>query len=98
MTVLDRFRWWPALLGLTLGVVLGSAPVQGQLTAEPASVSVAVARGEAVTQMVTLSNVGAESLVFCITFDRPLQRVAGRTRLSVDAAGGEAPCGVYGAV
>ncbi len=84
------------LAGVLLGCVLGSAPVCGQLTAEPQSVSVGVAQGEAVTQRLTLRNGGSAALGFCLSFARPLEREPGVARLSAEALG--SACGAYGEV
>ena len=97
MTALDRFRWWPALLGMALAALLGG-PARAQLTVEPASLSATVPQHETTTLTVTLTNTGDTNLTFCVTFDRPLQRVAGRFRLADNAAGGATPCGEYGEV
>ncbi len=67
-----------------------------QLTAVPASVSVTVEQGEEVERTVTLTNAGAEPLVFCLSFERPLQRTSSAARLSGDVLGGA--CGPYGEV
>jgi len=97
MTVLDRFRWRPALLGLVLAALLGG-PARAQLTVEPEALSATVPQHETTTRTVMLTNDGSAPLTFCVTFDRPLQRVEGQARLADEAAGGGTPCGTYGAV
>jgi len=82
---------------LLLAVLLGG-PARAQLTVEPEAFSVAVEQHEVVTQTVTFTNEGSKPLTFCVTFERPLQRVAGRFQLADEAAGGGAPCGTYGEV
>ena len=85
-----------ALVGVLLSLVLGSAPAWAQLAVAPGSVSVTVEQGEEAERTLTLTNAGAEALVFCLNFDRPLQRTSGAARLSADALGGA--CGPYGEV
>ena len=84
------------LAGVLLGCVLGSAPVCGQLTAEPQSLIVSVAQGEEVAQRLRLRNAGSEALGFCLSFERPLERVGEVTQLSATALG--SACGAYGEV
>ncbi len=85
--------------GAVFGVVLLSAvPAWAQLVIEPQSIEVMVPQEETVTQTVTLTNAGAEPLTFCVSFERPLQRAEGETRLVEGAASGGTPCGEYGEV
>ncbi len=85
--------------GVALGVVLlSAAPTRAQLVIEQQSMEVTVPQEESETRAVTLTNAGAEPLTFCVSFDRPLQRGDGETRLAGSAAGGGAPCGDYGEV
>ena len=85
------------LLILTLAALLGGT-ARAQLATDPAGLSVTVPQHETATRTVTLTNTSDAPLAFCVTFDRPLQRVAGQTRLASAAAGGGAPCGPYGEV
>ena len=78
-------------------LLLGGLPAQAQLAVEPESIGATVPQHETTTRTVTLSNTGGEPLTFCVSFDRPLQRTAGKARLAEGAAGGE-PCGPYGEV
>jgi hypothetical protein len=85
-------------------ISLAGASAHAQLAAEPQSVSVAARQGEVAEQTVRLTNADSAPLTFCVTFERPLQRVAGPAgragayRLAEEAAGGGAPCGEYGEV
>ena len=76
---------------------LSNSSVRAQLTVEPQSVSVTVEQYETAARTVTLTNAGSQALAFCVSFDRPLQRAKGESRLAESAAGG-APCGDYGEV
>ncbi|MEP0548483.1 MAG: T9SS type A sorting domain-containing protein [Rhodothermales bacterium] len=89
-------RTGACLLSLTLGVVLGVTPARAQLAVEPSSLAVTVPQGETETRTMTLTNSGSEALAFCLSFDRPLQRTAGISRLSEGAFG--SACGTYGEV
>ncbi len=81
-----------------LGALLlwGGVPVRAQLVAQPESLAVALAPGDSAVQVVTLTNAGTDSLAFCLSFERPLQRTGGGLRLSHAAAGGA--CGPLGEV
>ncbi len=69
-------------------------PARAQLSAAPQSLSATVPQDETETLTATLTNTGSEALTFCVSFDRPLQRVEGMARV----AGGNEPCGPYGEV
>jgi hypothetical protein len=81
--------------GVLLSLVLGGAPVWAQISVAPQGLSVSVPQHGAEVRTVTLTNVGDEALAFCLSFDRPLQRMEGTLSLASDAAGGAA-CGPYG--
>jgi hypothetical protein len=82
---------------LALGFVLGvGTSARAQLVAEPSSFTVAVEQHETATRTLALTNTGSESLAFCLSFDRPLQRTGGSARISEQALGGA--CGPYGEV
>jgi hypothetical protein len=83
-------------LGTLLGCALGSSAAYAQLAVEPSALSAAVPQGETATRTVTLTNTGSETLAFCLSFDRPLQRAEGSARLSDRALG--SACGDYGEV
>src|SRR5690606_20774781 len=82
-------------VGVLLGFVLGGTPALAQLIVEPQSVAVSVAQYGAETRTVTLTNNSTETLAFCLSFARPLQRRGGRLRLA-DTVVGTEPCGHYG--
>ena len=82
-------------VGVLLGFVLGGTPALAQLIVEPQSVAVSVAQYGAETRTVTLTNNSTETLAFCLSFARPLQRSGGRLRLA-DTVVGTEPCGHYG--
>src|SRR5690554_2023428 len=85
--------------GVLLGFVLSGSSVLAQLTVEPQSVAVSVAQYGVESRTVTLTNDGTEPLSFCLSFERPLQRVAdGTARLAASALGSDEPCGAYGEV
>jgi len=54
--------------------VSGSAPAWSQVTTAPDSLRVTLPQGQEATLAVTLSNAGAAAILFCLDFDRPLQR------------------------
>ena len=82
---------------LVLSVMLGaSVPAWAQLAVEPEVVSVSAAQGEEVTRILVLRNAGSEALGFCVSFERPLERVGEVTQLSATALG--SACGDYGEV
>lgn len=84
--------------GVLLGFVLGSAPVRAQIVVEPQSLTISVSQHETETQNVTLTNTSTESLAFCLSFGRPLQREGGKRRLANRASGISEPCGEYGEI
>ncbi len=88
----------PSVAGaLLLSFVLGgSAPAWAQLAAEPESLRVALAPSEEAERVLTLTNTGSEAVSFCLSFERPLQRVAAGLRLSQAATG--AACGPPGEI
>ncbi len=83
---------------LLLGALLlwGGVPVRAQLVASPESLAVALAPGDSAEHVVTLTNAGSDSLAFCLSFERPLQRTGGGLHLGHAAAGGA--CGPLGEV
>ncbi len=77
-------------------VLLGSAAVQAQLTAEPTELAVSLQQRETTDRTVTLTNTGSEAASFCLSFERPLQRGAGQLEFSKQAPG--AACGPLGEI
>jgi len=83
------------MLSLVLLAGWGTA-AWAQLAVEPETVAVSVAQGETAMRTLMLTNTGSAALVFCLSFERPLQRTGSTARLSADALGGA--CGSYGEV
>ncbi len=81
------------LLSLVLG---GGVPARAQLVATPESLAVTLEQSEVAERVLTLANTGSEAVSFCLSFERPLQRVGAGLRLS-EAAAGDA-CGPLGEV
>lgn len=80
---------------LLLSIVLGgSAPVWAQLTIEPVSLLVTLSQGEVVERTLALTNIGSEPLVFCLSFERPLEEGPEGPRLASDVL--SSACGEYG--
>ena len=91
MTILYR-----VMAGVLLGFVLGGIPALAQLTVEPTSLTVEVEQYATATQTVRLKNMGTETLTFCLSFDRPLQRDGSVLWLSKQI--GSMACGEYGEI
>ena len=84
--------------GLAGGAVMLASPASAQITVAPQSLSVTVPQHAAATETVTVTNAGSTSVAFCVSFERPLERNAGVSRLETGTLGGDEVCGDYGAV